>query len=70
MLVCGGIGHPARLCPSEGWVNDFDQDTPDGEHTNEEVCWAEEDDETLQLGCFGSESCLMSSPAGLRECIQ
>ena len=56
--VCGGIGHPARLCPSEGWVNDLEQDAPEGEDT-------EEDDETLQLGYFGSESSLMSSPPGL-----
>ena len=63
--VCGGIGHPARLCPSEGWVNDLEQDTPVGEDTNEEGCWTEEDDETLQLGYLGSESCSMSSPPGL-----
>ena len=54
-----------RLCPSEGWVN-LEQDTPDGEDTDEEGCWTEEDDETLQLGYFGSESCLMTSPPGLR----
>ena len=65
--MCGGIGHPARLCPSEGWVNDLEQDTPEGEDTNEEGCWTEEDDETLQLGYLGSESCLMSSPPGLRD---
>ena len=65
----GGIGHPARLCPSEGWVNDLEEDTPEGEDTNEEGCWTEEDDETLQLGYLylGSESCLMSSPPGLRD---
>ena len=33
--VCGGIGHPARLCSSEGWVKDLEQDTPEGEYTNE-----------------------------------
>ena len=65
--MCGGIGHPARLCPSEGWVNDLEQDTPEGEDTNEEGCWTEEDDETLQLGYLGSESCLMTSPPGLRD---
>ena len=48
--VCGRIGHPARLCSSEGWVNDFEQDAPEGEDTNEDGCWTEEDDETLQLG--------------------
>ena len=32
--VCGGIGHPARLCASEGWVNDLEQDTPEGEDTS------------------------------------
>ena len=62
--VCGGIGHPARLCPSEGWVNDLEEDEPEGEDTNEEGCWTEEDDETLQLRYFGSDSCLMSSPPG------
>ena len=65
--VCGGIGHPARLCPSEGWVNDLEQDAPEGEDTNEEVCWTDEDDETFQLGYLGSDSCLMSSPPGLRD---
>ena len=65
--VCGGIGHTARLCPSEGWVNDLEQDTPDGEDTNEEGCWTEEDDETLQLGYLGSDSCLMGSPSGVRD---
>ena len=65
--VCGGIGHPARMCPSEGWVNDLEQDTPEGEDTNEEGCWTEEDDETLQLGYLCSEPCLMSSPPGLRD---
>ena len=29
--------------------------------------WTEEDDETLQLGYLGSESCLMSFPQGLRD---
>ena len=65
--MCGGIGHPARLCPSEGWVNDLEQDAPEGEDTNEDGCWTEEDDETLQLGHFGSESCLMSPPPGLHD---
>ena len=50
--VCGGIGHPARLCPSEGWVNDLEQDAPEGEDTDEEVCWTGEDDETLQRFLF------------------
>ena len=48
--VCGGIGHPARLCTSEGWVKDLEQDALEGEDTNEEGCWTDEDDETLQLG--------------------
>ena len=61
------IGHPARLCPSEGWVNDLEQDAPDGEDTNEGVCWTEGDDETFQLVYFGSDSCLTSSPPGLRD---
>ena len=61
------IGHPARLCPSEGWVNDLEQDARDGEDTNEGVCWTEGDDETFQLVYFGSDSCLTSSPPGLRD---
>ena len=63
--VCGGIGHSARLCPSEGWVNDLEQDAPEGEDTNEDRYWTE--DETLQLVYFGQESCLMSSPPRLRD---
>ena len=59
--------HPARLCPSEGWVNDLEQDAPEGENTNEEGCWTEEDDETLQLEYLGSDSCLTSSPPVLRD---
>ena len=66
-FVCGGIGHTARLCPSEGWVNDLEQDAPEGEDTNEDAFWAKEDGETLQPGFLGSESCLMSSPPGLRD---
>ena len=62
--VCGGIEHPARLCPSEGWVIDLEQDAPEGEGTNEHERPIEEDDETLQLGYLGSESCLISSPPG------
>ena len=56
--LCGGIGHPARFCPSEGWVNDLEQEMPEGEDTNEEGCWTEEDDETLQLGYH---DCVMHS---------
>ena len=51
--VCGGTGHTARLCASEGWVNDLEQDAPEGEDTNEEGCWTDEDDETPQLGYVG-----------------
>ena len=67
--ACRGIGHPARLCPSERWVNDLEQDAPEGEDTNEEGCWTEEDYETLQLEYFGSEPWLMSS-TGTARCIQ
>ena len=28
--VCGGIEHPARLGPSEGWVNDLEEDALGG----------------------------------------
>ena len=55
-----------RLCPSEGWADDLEQDAPEGEETNEDGCWTDED-ETLQLGYLGSDSCLMSSPLGLRD---
>ena len=48
-------------CHVCGWVNDLEQDAPGGEDTIEDGCWTEEDDETLQLGYLGSESCLMSS---------
>ena len=51
--VCGGIGHLARLCSGGGWVNDLEEDAPEGEDTNEDGCWTEEDDETLQLGYLG-----------------
>ena len=44
--ACGGIGHPARLCSSDGWVNDLEEDTIEGEDTDEDGCWTEED-ETL-----------------------
>ena len=43
------------------------KDSPEGEDTNADGCWTEEDDETLQLGYLGSESYLMSSPPGLRD---
>ena len=60
--------HPARLCSNEGWVNnDLEQDAPVREDTNEEGCQADEGDETLQLGCLGSDSCLTSSLPGLRD---
>ena len=65
--VCGGIGHRARLRPSEGWVNDLEQGASQGEDTNEDGCWTEEGDETLQLRYLGSDSVLKSSPPGLRD---
>ena len=37
----------------------LEQDAPEREYTNEDECWTEEDDEPLQLGNLGSESCLM-----------
>ena len=48
-------------------VNDLEQDAPEGEDTNEDGCWTEEDDETLQLGYLGSEPCWISSPPGLSD---
>ena len=65
--VCGGTGHNARLCPSEGWANDLEQDASEIEDTHEGECWTEEDDETHQLAHLGSESCHMSSPPGLSD---
>ena len=62
-----GLGIPTRTCPSEGWVNDMEQEAPEGEDTIEEGCWTDEDYETLQLGYFGSDSCLMGSSPGLRD---
>ena len=40
-----GLG-TARRCTSEGYANVLEQDAPEGEDTNEEVCWTDEDDET------------------------
>ena len=53
--------------PAEGLVNDLEEDAPDGEDINEDGRWTEEDDERLLLVCFGSDSCLISSPPGLRD---
>ena len=47
--------------------DDLEQDALEGEDTNEDECGTEEDDETLQLGYLGSESCLMRSPPGLSD---
>ena len=52
--VCGGIGHPARVCPSEGWVNDLEQDAPEREDTNEQGCWTEEGFEKLHWGTLAA----------------
>ena len=30
-----GIGHPARLWPSQGWVNDLEEEALKGKDTNE-----------------------------------
>ena len=38
-FVRGGVGHSARLCSSEGWVHDRDEDALEGEDTNEDGCW-------------------------------
>ena len=58
---------PCEVVPQQRMVNDLEQDAPEGEDTNEDCCWTKQDDETLQLGYLGSESCLMSSPPGLRD---
>ena len=66
--VCGGIGHPARCVPpAKDGLTTWSRDAPEGEDTNEEVCWTDEDDKTLQLVYRGSDSCLMSSPPRLRD---
>ena len=68
--VCGGaLDTPARLCPGEGWVDDLEQDEPEREDTDEDGTRTEENDETLQLGYFGSDSCLMSPPPGQRDTL-
>ena len=65
--MCGGFGHPTQLCASEGWVNNLDKKTPDGEDANDDGCWEEEEDETLQLEYFGSGAGAVSSPPGLHD---
>ena len=64
-FVCG-IGYPARLCSSDGWVNDLKEEALEGEHINEDGYWTEEDDEILQLVYLGIDagvrSPLPSSP--------
>ena len=65
--VCEGTGHPARWCSRERWVIDVEEDAPEGEDTNEDGCWTEED--TLQLEYLGSDSCLISSPPRLRDAV-
>ena len=42
--VCGGIGDPARLWSCAAWIDDSQQDAPEGEDTNEDGCWTAEDD--------------------------
>ena len=51
-----GIGYPARLCSSDGWVNDLKEEALEGEHINEDGNWTEEDDEILQLVYLGSDA--------------
>ena len=64
--VCGGVVHAARLRFSEGWVNDLEEDAPEGENANEDGSWTEVNDETY-LVYFGSDSCLMNSHQQLRD---
>ena len=60
-----GVGHTARLCPSEGWVNNLEEETSDGE--NDDGCWAEEEVETLHLRYLGSDAGAVSSPPGMHD---
>ena len=54
-FVCG-IGYPARLCSSNGWVNDLKEEALEGEHINEDGYWTEEDDEILRLVYLGIDA--------------
>ena len=56
---------PARLCTSDGWVNDLEEDVFEGEDTDEDGWWTEEDEETLQLEYLDSDSCAMCSRSQL-----
>ena len=47
--VFGRVGHTARVCTSDAWVNDLEEDVSEGEDTNEDGCQTDEDEETLQL---------------------
>ena len=53
------------MCLSEGWVNNHDEDTPDGEDANDDCCW--EEDETPQQRHFGSGAGAVNSPPGLHD---
>ena len=61
------IGHLARLCPSDELVNDFEVETLKGKDTNEDECWAEDDDDTLRMEYLYSDAELMTSAPGLRD---
>ena len=52
--VCGGVGHPARLCPSEGWVN-----------TLCESFQTEDEDEAMQSGFLDTDTSPTSPPPGI-----
>ena len=65
-----GIGYPARLCSSEGRVNDLEEEALKGEHINEDGYWTEEDDETPLLpSLLLTEDCTMHSvkPRGVTK---
>ena len=68
LRVRSDLGTPQGC--AEGWANDLEQDAPEREDTNEEVCWTDKDDETLQLEYFGRRNGYVEfSEAGpLRTC--
>ena len=51
----------------DGWVNDVEDETLNSEDTNEDGCFTEDRDDTLQPEYFGSDAGTMNSPARLCE---
>ena len=63
--VCGGLGTPRSCAPVKDGLTTWSRTCLREKTPMKKVAPTEEDDETLQLGYFGSDSCLMSSPPGL-----